>query len=110
MAQPSFLQPGPRPCRAGAVHGHALTLDRLVKVTSDPVEAGFLLAHGTEALGRPGGPAVDATLDEMRDVLRRCAERRLPMIVANPDLVGHLDNQRLCERPYRGIYTNTQNI
>lgn len=65
-----------------------LPLPRL-QVTTDPLEADFILAHGTEALGQPdGAPAVDASLDGMRALMRRCAERRLPMVVANPDLVS----------------------
>lgn len=61
-----------------------------VAPTLDPEQADFILAHGTEALGRgDGAPAVPASLDEMLALLARCAarERGIPMIVANPDIV-----------------------
>jgi hypothetical protein len=59
-----------------------------LQVTVDPGNADFILAHGTEAVGSPDGhPPHDTSLDDIRALLRRCAERKLPMIVANPDLV-----------------------
>ena len=51
-------------------------------------EAEFLLAHGTECLGRPGDAEPrEATLDEIREVLEQGAKRRLPLLIANPDIV-----------------------
>ncbi|KAG1680807.1 hypothetical protein FOA52_008140 [Chlamydomonas sp. UWO 241] len=57
-------------------------------VTASPSEADFILAHGTEGVGQAGGaPTVDASLEEMRAMMRFAAGRRIPMVVANPDLV-----------------------
>jgi hypothetical protein len=59
-------------------------------VVQAPEEAEFVLAHGTEALGRGDGrDPVPTTLDNMQLLLRKCADsgRRIPMIVANPDIV-----------------------
>ena len=51
-------------------------------------EAEFLLAHGTECLGRAGdADPKEATLDEIREVLEAGAERHLPLLIANPDIV-----------------------
>ena len=67
----------------------AISLDGLgVEVTQDPLKADFILAHGTEALGNgvSGADADSISLDQMKDLLRRCAERNLPMVVANPGM------------------------
>jgi hypothetical protein len=65
-------------------------------VVGSPAEADFILAHGTEAVGEPGdgggggGGARDASLEELRALLRECAAeaqrrgRPMPMVVANP--------------------------
>ena len=59
-------------------------------------DADFILAHGTEAVNAPGasdaersenGGARDVSLDAMYEMLEAAAERNLPMVVANPDLV-----------------------
>ncbi len=51
-------------------------------------EAEFLLAHGTECLGRAGDAEPrEATLDDIREVLEAGAERGLPLLIANPDIV-----------------------
>jgi ribonucleotide monophosphatase NagD (HAD superfamily) len=61
------------------------------QVVQDPDEADFVLAHGTEALG--GGDAQDpvpCSIAELESLLERCArrtDRRVPLIVANPDFV-----------------------
>ena len=66
------------------------------QVTPDPSLAGFILAHGTEALGQGDKREVlPKTLPELEEVLEQCAaactgrndEDKVPMIVANPDLV-----------------------
>jgi hypothetical protein len=59
-----------------------------LEVTPDPQQAQFILAHGTEAVGQADGPARDVPLEGMKDLMRACAARGLPMIVANPDLVS----------------------
>ena len=58
-------------------------------MTTDPQQADFILAHGTEALGTStdGSAAQPCSLDAMRELLGRCAPRKLPMVVANPDVV-----------------------
>ena len=60
-----------------------------LQVTADPENADFILAHGTEAVGSPDGRQPhDTSLEDIRALLHQCAERKLPMIVANPDVVG----------------------
>jgi len=63
---------------------------------ADVRDADFILAHGTEAVNAPGasdaerfenGGARDVSLDAMYEMLEAAAERNLPMVVANPDLV-----------------------
>ena len=68
----------------------AISLEGLgLEVTTDPQQAEFVLAHGTEALGRStdGSAAEPCSLDSMRALLEQCAPRRLPLVVANPDVV-----------------------
>ena len=51
-------------------------------------DAEFLLAHGAECLGRPGNAEPrEASLDEIRAVLEAGAEKGLPLLIANPDIV-----------------------
>lgn len=62
------------------------------QVVERAADADFILAHGTEALGLPGGGARDASLEQLQALLQQCAAearagRALPMVVANPDLV-----------------------
>ena len=63
----------------------------ILQVVTDPGLADFVLAHGTEALGGGAGAAPAPTsVPEMEALLARCAartDRRVPLIVANPDLV-----------------------
>lgn len=68
----------------------AISLEGLgLEVTTDPQQAEFILAHGTEALGTStdGSAAQPCSVDGMRALLDAAAPRRLPMIVANPDVV-----------------------
>lgn len=72
----------------------AISLEGLgIEVTQDPLEADFILAHGTEALGIEvsGNGALPVPLERMKDVLAACAAQRstrnIPMVVANPDIV-----------------------
>lgn len=80
-----------------------------LEVTLDPEEAQFVLAHGTEALGTPASAGaggedaaaqapVPTSLDEMVELLRRCAVRGLPLVVANPDIVT-VDGSQLRPMP-----------
>lgn len=62
-----------------------------LQVVSDPGQADFVLAHGTEVLGQgDGSEPVAVSIADMEALLKRCkavAGRQVPMIVANPDLV-----------------------
>ncbi|CAK0734875.1 hypothetical protein CVIRNUC_000496 [Coccomyxa viridis] len=59
-----------------------------VQVVESVDDAEFLLAHGAECLGRPGNEEPrEASLDEIRAVLEAGAEKGLPLLVANPDIV-----------------------
>lgn len=50
-------------------------------------DAEFILAHGTEALGSPSGDPLPKSLEELEQILMLGLEKRLPMVVANPDYV-----------------------
>ncbi|KAK3276533.1 hypothetical protein CYMTET_15397 [Cymbomonas tetramitiformis] len=52
-------------------------------VVGQPEDADFMLAHGTEVIAGVG----PASLDDMRDLMEKAAPRKLPLIVANPDVV-----------------------
>lgn len=55
---------------------------------SEPEEADFILIHGTEALAQPGGGCSERSVEQLLQLLERCARRGgLPLICANPDLV-----------------------
>lgn len=56
-----------------------------LQVTTEPEEADFILANGTEAIGTPGGGVQQQSLEELQALLRRC--RNVPMVLANPDFV-----------------------
>lgn len=65
-----------------------------MQAVESPQEADFIVAHGTEAVGRSNGqPAQDMPLEQMYALLERAAHeakargRKMPMIVANPDFV-----------------------
>jgi hypothetical protein len=63
-------------------------------VVCDPAEADFILAHGTEAIGLQDDGTQDRSLQQLMDLLQQCADiakqrgTEMPMVVANPDLVG----------------------
>lgn len=58
-----------------------------LQVVENVDEAEFILAHGTEALGLPSGTSLPLTLEEIEEILKQCAVKNIPMIVANPDFV-----------------------
>lgn len=66
-----------------------MTLDGLdLQVVTKLEDAQFLLVHGTEAIATSDGQVRGASLEELRTVVVKCATTlKLPMIVANPDLV-----------------------
>ena len=59
------------------------------QVVTSPDQADFILASGTECLGRgEAGPAEPVSLDDVRSLLEHAARRGgIPMLVANPDVV-----------------------
>eukprot|EP00803_Ostreobium_quekettii_P001730 evm.model.scf_924.3 EVM.evm.TU.scf_924.3 scf_924:25804-28782(-) len=60
-----------------------------LQLVSSPEDAEFILVHGTDALsdGTNGEP-MPRTMDEIRDLLKRCCTKGgVQMVVANPDLV-----------------------
>ncbi|KAK9665012.1 hypothetical protein RND81_14G084200 [Saponaria officinalis] len=66
----------------------AISLDGLdLKVVDNVEEAEFILAHGTEALGLSSGAVIPKQLEELEKILEKCAEKKIPMVVANPDYV-----------------------
>ena len=59
-----------------------------MQVVDDVEVADFVLAHGTEVLGLGDGKTPKAvTLEEIKTLLQRAAERKLSLVVANPDVV-----------------------
>eukprot|EP00879_Flechtneria_rotunda_P024241 GHRR01025689.1.p1 GENE.GHRR01025689.1~~GHRR01025689.1.p1 ORF type:complete len:339 (+),score=98.20 GHRR01025689.1:1137-2153(+) len=61
-----------------------------LQVVTDPAQADFILAHGTEAVSLPGQGTQGKSLQELEQLLQHCAGqtgRKPPMVVANPDLV-----------------------
>ncbi|KAG2727632.1 hypothetical protein I3760_01G166500 [Carya illinoinensis] len=58
-----------------------------IQVVENVEEAEFVLAHGSEALGHPSGAAIPTKLVDLEKILERCAAKRIPMVVANPDYV-----------------------
>lgn len=66
----------------------AISLEGLgLQVVNNVDDAEFILAHGTEALGSPSGDPIPKSLEELEHVLMLGLEKRLPMVVANPDYV-----------------------
>ena len=71
-----------------------------LQVVSDPTDAEFLLAHGTECMGRGDGKdPVPTSLPEMHSLLQTCADLGgKPLVVANPDVVT-VSGKGLIEMP-----------
>uniref|UniRef100_A0A5B6ZDH5 Uncharacterized protein n=1 Tax=Davidia involucrata TaxID=16924 RepID=A0A5B6ZDH5_DAVIN len=66
----------------------AISLEGLgLQVVENVEEAEFVLAHGTEALGLPSGATLPMKLEDLEKILELCADRKIPMVVANPDFV-----------------------
>ncbi|KAF8402398.1 hypothetical protein HHK36_013353 [Tetracentron sinense] len=66
----------------------AISLEGLgLQVVENAEDADFILAHGTEALGLPSGVALPMKLEDLEKILERCAAKKIPMVVANPDYV-----------------------
>lgn len=59
-----------------------------MQVVEDVKEAGFILAHGTECLGKGDGQEpVLVTAEEVRSLLQEAVKQRIPLLIANPDIV-----------------------
>ncbi|KAK6914465.1 HAD-superfamily hydrolase, subfamily IIA [Dillenia turbinata] len=66
----------------------AISLEGLgLEVVENAEDAEFVLAHGTEALGLPSGASLPMDLEDLEKILERCAAKKIPMVVANPDFV-----------------------
>nr|CAD1832201.1 unnamed protein product [Ananas comosus var. bracteatus] len=66
----------------------AISLEGLgLQIATGVDDADFILAHGTEALGLPSGDATPMCLEDLEKILELCANRKIPMVVANPDYV-----------------------
>lgn len=77
----------------------AISLEGLgLQVVSNVDDADFILAHGTEALGLPSGDPLPKSLGELEQVLVLGIQKRLPMVVANPDYVT-VEARDLCVMP-----------
>jgi len=63
-------------------------------------EADFVLASGMETLTVEGGPNVAFSLDELRSLLEKAAQRGLDLVIANPD-VATVDAD--CLTPMPGV-------
>lgn len=72
----------------------AVSVDGLgLELVSDPAEADFILAHGTEAIGSSSGSSSPIELDALREILEQSAKKQkkketaIPLLCANPDIV-----------------------
>lgn len=45
------------------------------------------MAHGTEALGLSSGASRPMKIEDLEKILEKCAAKKIPMVVANPDFV-----------------------
>jgi hypothetical protein len=68
----------------GAVDIASLQLE----VVTQPDQADFVLVHGTEGLGMPDGSVELMSLEDLKEMVKRCGECGAPpMVLANPDIV-----------------------
>lgn len=74
-----------------------------LQVVENVDEAEFILAHGTEALGLPSGTSLPLTLEDLEEILKRCAVKNIPMVVANPDFVT-VEARALRVMPGKDVY------
>lgn len=58
-----------------------------LNVVESADDADFILAHGTEAISLPSGGPLTVSLEYLESILKICARKRIPMVVANPDYV-----------------------
>ena len=98
--EPTFAQLGPRCLHFTWGERGAINVDDLGLVhVTDPEEADFVLAHGMEVLNRGSAhPSLPVSLDDIQSLLRVAARRRLPLVIANPDVVT-VDTTKLVPMP-----------
>ncbi|XP_077229043.1 haloacid dehalogenase-like hydrolase (HAD) superfamily protein isoform X2 [Tasmannia lanceolata] len=66
----------------------AISLEGLgLQVVESVEDADFILAHGTEALGRASGDSLPLKLEDLEYIIECCVGKKIPMVVANPDYV-----------------------
>ncbi|QDZ20238.1 hypothetical protein HOP50_04g27560 [Chloropicon primus] len=66
-----------------------------IDVTADPAEADFVLVHWFDTVAQEDGSLRRVGGEEITELLRQCAGRGLPMLVANPDIVAHKGDKLL---------------
>ena len=97
---PTFAQLGKRCLHLTWGERGAINVDSLgLEHVTDPAEADFVLAHGMEVLSRGSAhPALPVSLQDIQSLLRVAARRRLPLVIANPDIVT-VDTTKLVPMP-----------
>ena len=88
-SDPAFAQLGTRCLNFTWGERGSINVDDLGLVhVTDPEDADFVLAHGMECVNRGfEHPALPVALQDIQNMLRVAARRRLPLIIANPDVV-----------------------
>ncbi|CAG9465664.1 unnamed protein product [Pedinophyceae sp. YPF-701] len=83
----------------GSVSLDGLNADPVAPDTA-PADIDFVMAHGTECVGAPGGALVPMEVDAMVALLQKCAKEKpgLKMVLANPDIVT-VDGSQLRPMP-----------
>jgi len=100
--QDRYLQQWGRRCfHIGSARDHSLFEEMDVTLVATPDEADFVLCSGIEDFSHGA--------DIYRDRLAACAERRLPMICANPDRIVHVGEQLvICAGTLADIYMDME--
>ena len=99
-SDPAFAQLGPRCLHFTWGERGSINVDDLGLVhVTDPEDADFVLAHGMETVNRGSEhPALPVSLQDIQNLLRVAARRRLPLVIANPDVVT-VDTTKLVPMP-----------
>lgn len=58
-----------------------------LEVVLNVEKAEFVLVHGTQALGLPSGDSISTKIEDLQMILEQCAAKKIPMVVANPDVL-----------------------
>ena len=97
---PTFAQLGPRCLHLTWGERGSISVDGLGLVhVTDPEDADFVLAHGMEVVSRGSAQAaLPVSLADIQSLLRVAARRRLPLVIANPDVVT-VDTTKLVPMP-----------